>query len=372
MVVQGTSLAGAADFCRRRIACSGDACSAVEARRRGCRTIGGLYAAALLAARRRFSVSRRSAAPRRRRRRLWSATHPESCWHCSPPAADSAEGGALSRDRFVQKFLRGAVGGQRRPENYLALRYGSTVHGFQYRDPQRARLATGYYGPCSGANMVIRNWPQHPMRVGLVGMGVGTLAALAQPGTSTASTKSIPTSTNFRRRAASIPTSRTCAIPPDASRWFWAMRGFRWSRKPAAATSRNLTFWCWTHFRATPSPCICSRAKHFSLYDQASSRPGVGDRRAHQQPDAGSAAGARRSCARFRLSRAACRSALPTGPFSQSDWILLSRDSASLSGKEIAKRLGAVSRGYRSRSLDRRLLRSIQSDALERLGEEVR
>ncbi|PYU28114.1 MAG: hypothetical protein DMG32_03685, partial [Acidobacteria bacterium] len=67
-------------------------------------------------------------------------------------------------------------------ENYLALRYGSTVHGFQYRDTQRTRLATGYYGPASGANIVIRNWPQHPMRVGLVGMGVGTLAALAQSG----------------------------------------------------------------------------------------------------------------------------------------------------------------------------------------------
>src|SRR5690242_8533248 len=67
-------------------------------------------------------------------------------------------------------------------ENYLALQYGSTVHGFQYRDAPRARLATGYYGPASGANIVIRNWPHHPLRVGLVGMGAGTLAALAQSG----------------------------------------------------------------------------------------------------------------------------------------------------------------------------------------------
>lgn len=67
-------------------------------------------------------------------------------------------------------------------ENYLALRYGDTVHGFQYQDPQRVHLATGYYGPGSGANIVIRNWPEHPMRVGLVGMGVGTLAALAVSG----------------------------------------------------------------------------------------------------------------------------------------------------------------------------------------------
>src|SRR5216684_4068928 len=41
-------------------------------------------------------------------------------------------------------------------ENYFALRYGDTVHGFQYQDPQRARLATGYYGPSSGASIVIR------------------------------------------------------------------------------------------------------------------------------------------------------------------------------------------------------------------------
>jgi hypothetical protein len=67
-------------------------------------------------------------------------------------------------------------------ENYLALRHGNIVHGFQYQAPQRARLVTGYYGPHSGANIAIRNWPQRPMRVGLVGMGVGTLAALAQSG----------------------------------------------------------------------------------------------------------------------------------------------------------------------------------------------
>ena len=68
------------------------------------------------------------------------------------------------------------------PENYLALRHGDIVHGFQYQDPQRARIVTGYYGPRSGANIAIRNRPLHPMRVGLVGMGVGTLAALAQSG----------------------------------------------------------------------------------------------------------------------------------------------------------------------------------------------
>ncbi len=68
------------------------------------------------------------------------------------------------------------------PENYLALRHGKTVHGFQFRDPNLSRIPTGYYGPHGGANILLRHWPQHPMRVGLVGIGAGTLAALAQPG----------------------------------------------------------------------------------------------------------------------------------------------------------------------------------------------
>ena len=67
-------------------------------------------------------------------------------------------------------------------ENYLALRHGKIVHGFQFQDAARRSLATGYYGENSAANIVIRNWPHHPMRVGLVGMGTGTLAAIAQPG----------------------------------------------------------------------------------------------------------------------------------------------------------------------------------------------
>jgi hypothetical protein len=71
---------------------------------------------------------------------------------------------------------------ENKQEHYLALRHGKTTHGFQYQDAQLALLATGYYGPHSGANAVISNATTRPLRVGLVGMGVGTLAALAQPG----------------------------------------------------------------------------------------------------------------------------------------------------------------------------------------------
>lgn len=72
---------------------------------------------------------------------------------------------------------------ENREENYLALRHGKTTHGYQYLDAARAHQSTGYYGPGSGAHAVMTDAsPQHPLRVGLVGMGAGTLAAIARPG----------------------------------------------------------------------------------------------------------------------------------------------------------------------------------------------
>lgn len=67
------------------------------------------------------------------------------------------------------------------PENYLILMHGQTAHGFQFLRPDLEHLPTGYYGQHSGANILLRNWRRTPVRVGLVGMGVGTLAALGKP-----------------------------------------------------------------------------------------------------------------------------------------------------------------------------------------------
>jgi hypothetical protein len=68
------------------------------------------------------------------------------------------------------------------PENYLMLTHGLTAHGYQSQNPALRRTATGYYAINSGVNRLLRDWPHHPMRVGVVGMGAGTLAALGQPG----------------------------------------------------------------------------------------------------------------------------------------------------------------------------------------------
>jgi hypothetical protein len=68
------------------------------------------------------------------------------------------------------------------PENYRMLTHGLTAHGYQSQVPALRRTATGYYAINSGVNRLLQGWPHHPMRVGLVGMGAGTLAALGQAG----------------------------------------------------------------------------------------------------------------------------------------------------------------------------------------------
>ena len=68
------------------------------------------------------------------------------------------------------------------PDNYLVLVHGVTAHGFQSKTPGMERVATGYYGPNSGVNALLSGWPSTPLRVGLVGMGAGTLAALGRAG----------------------------------------------------------------------------------------------------------------------------------------------------------------------------------------------
>lgn len=66
----------------------------------------------------------------------------------------------------------------------LVLMHGRVMHGAQLSDPSKRRLATTYYAPASGVGRLLRS--HHglatPLRVGAIGLGVGTLAAYARPG----------------------------------------------------------------------------------------------------------------------------------------------------------------------------------------------
>lgn len=61
---------------------------------------------------------------------------------------------------------------------------GSIQHGVQFLAPERSKMATTYYGVASGVAIAIntlRN-ENHPLRVGVIGLGTGTLAAYGRPG----------------------------------------------------------------------------------------------------------------------------------------------------------------------------------------------
>ncbi len=63
------------------------------------------------------------------------------------------------------------------------LYHGATIHGFQYKEEVRSREATAYYTPASGIGLAILHHPRRPygLRIGVVGLGVGTLAAYGRP-----------------------------------------------------------------------------------------------------------------------------------------------------------------------------------------------
>jgi hypothetical protein len=61
--------------------------------------------------------------------------------------------------------------------------HGITIHGLQFIDPELRRVPTTYYVRDAGAGLAILNHPKygHGLRVGLLGLGVGTLATYAGP-----------------------------------------------------------------------------------------------------------------------------------------------------------------------------------------------
>jgi len=220
-------------------------------------------------------------------------------------------------------------------ENYLALRYGNTIHGFQYQESQRARLATGYYGPGSGANIVIRNWPLHPMRVGLVGMGVGTLAALAHSGdvfrfyeinpdiNQLSSTKH-PYFTFLRDSPGRIE-----VVLGDAR--------LSLEREAGRGDFQKFDVLVLDAFSSDAIPMHLLTGEAFSVYQEHLRGPAsvIAVHISNQTLDLRPVlAGIGRE---FGFHALRVYQSLATGPFSQSDWILFSRDPASLSGKEFTQ-----------------------------------
>lgn len=69
-------------------------------------------------------------------------------------------------------------------ESAYVMSHGITVHGMQFIKPEMRGLATTYYVRDGGAGLAILNHPRYGqgLRVGMLGVGAGTLAAYGQPG----------------------------------------------------------------------------------------------------------------------------------------------------------------------------------------------
>lgn len=71
------------------------------------------------------------------------------------------------------------------PEMHLLkLRNGRIVHGYQYVTPAKRDMPTSYYSPRSGVGLAILKHPHRDLglRIGVVGLGVGTVASFARLG----------------------------------------------------------------------------------------------------------------------------------------------------------------------------------------------
>jgi hypothetical protein len=100
-------------------------------------------------------------------------------------------GGKSSGDVFVGRNFYGVIRvkevnpGDAEWQGYTVV-HGITIHGLQFINPKERALPSTYFTENSGIGMAITNHPKYGkgMRVGILGLGIGTLAAYSRPGDS--------------------------------------------------------------------------------------------------------------------------------------------------------------------------------------------
>jgi hypothetical protein len=94
----------------------------------------------------------------------------------------------LSRDtRVMARNFYGTLrvkdaAGDNGEDRVRRLMHGVIMHGEQNLAPEKSAAPTTYYGPDAGVGRVIKARRGAPVRIGVVGLGAGTLAAYGRPG----------------------------------------------------------------------------------------------------------------------------------------------------------------------------------------------
>ncbi len=89
---------------------------------------------------------------------------------------------ALALERSFYGSLRVVQSRHAGEDQTRTLFHGTIEHGAQFLAASRRHQPTTYYGPESGIGIVLRECFAAPKRVGVVGLGVGTVAAYGEPG----------------------------------------------------------------------------------------------------------------------------------------------------------------------------------------------
>ena len=65
----------------------------------------------------------------------------------------------------------------------VKMKHGGVLHGMQFVEPEKRRLGTTYYSEKSGVGLLLNAChPDRPLKVGLVGLGSGTIAVYGRKG----------------------------------------------------------------------------------------------------------------------------------------------------------------------------------------------
>jgi hypothetical protein len=97
---------------------------------------------------------------------------------------------AISRNFYGVLRVTEYVEDEERGEMVRSLRHGRILHGNQFVGTERSLFATTYYGPDSGIGLALAHHPRRmnpelltqDLRVGVVGLGTGTIVAYGKPG----------------------------------------------------------------------------------------------------------------------------------------------------------------------------------------------
>ena len=95
---------------------------------------------------------------------------------------DTAAGARLLVRNFYGGLRVTDSGDLQKGDAMRTLVHGTITHGLQLLTPELRRLPTTYYGKQSGVGLAIENCRHSGERVGVIGLGVGTLASYGRPG----------------------------------------------------------------------------------------------------------------------------------------------------------------------------------------------